>query len=421
MPNSFIKNVNDIAEDLAGGALSKIVKINDNIDTFEFRVLESFDELSAHTTAKENELNAHTLVKEDELNEHKSVKVAELNAHTLVKEGELDAHTLEKKAEVEAYKVVKVTDLNTYTGTKKTELNTHKDVKVAELNAHTLVKEAEVTAHTDEKKVELDSYTQNEKKSELDAHTQTIISHVDIVKSKTQRYLRDVEMMYEEFSELAVSVTKDKQEIESAKESVLDKTSEVMANAIAISLAKVSCDEQAEIALQAQVLAVTKASEAFDSAAQAHASEEVALAEAHDAQNSAALANEFKNAAGVSATAAQNSASGASLSASVASTQAQDAALSAIAADNSADLAMSGANVYPALADGLAATTEGGYFNVIGSGEIYLSIYRKVAGLAVLQNQIYGKLANDRVLGSIDFTIRTGLVNSLVAAGIQSY
>lgn len=86
------------------------------------------------------------------------------------------------------------------------------------------------------------------------------------------------------------------------------------------------------------------------------------------------------DAAQASATAAQSSEDDADASATQAASSATNSALSAA-------VALAGTTRYPDSAAGLAATAEGGYFVVVGSGDTSAILYREVGGAAVEQTR----------------------------------
>ena len=97
-----------------------------------------------------------------------------------------------------------------------------------------------------------------------------------------------------------------------------------------------------------------------------------------------AVAASATSAAG-SATNAANSATSAAASAASATSSASSAGASATNAALSAAIALAGTTRYADTTAGLAATAEGGYFVVVGSGDTAAIVYREVAGVAVEQ------------------------------------
>jgi len=64
-------------------------------------------------------------------------------------------------------------------------------------------------------------------------------------------------------------------------------------------------------------------------------------------------------------------------------------------------LALTASVEYPTIADGLAATTEGGYFVVRESGDNYVTRYQKVGGVEVYDNALASKSVTDQIQATV--------------------
>jgi hypothetical protein len=92
-----------------------------------------------------------------------------------------------------------------------------------------------------------------------------------------------------------------------------------------------------------------------------------------------------------------------------AAADAQDAAETA---QDAAELAATGAvaagNLYPTTSAGLAATAEGGYFNVVGDGNTFAILYREESGVAVEKGRYPNKSAVDAKVDTATLAAETG-------------
>lgn len=73
----------------------------------------------------------------------------------------------------------------------------------------------------------------------------------------------------------------------------------------------------------------------------------------------------------------------------------------AILEDTVETLALTASVEYPTIADGLAATTEGGYFVVRESGDNYATRYQKVGGVEVFDNALASKAGVEDAVGAV--------------------
>lgn len=164
-------------------------------------------------------------------------------------------------------------------------------------------------------------------------------------------------------------------------------------------LKQANLDAVPAVALEAiaqDIQAVAEARQAVDEqAANAAVSEEIALGAADLARDSE---SEAKRAASDAQTEAEraadkaNVADNASLQALLQAARAVEAMLQAQIASQAA---LAANPIYDSVADGLAATVDGDYFTVAGSGEVYAALYRNTAGSASLIGSFPSKAALD--------------------------
>lgn len=170
------------------------------------------------------------------------------------------------------------------------------------------------------------------------------------------------------------------------------------------------------VGAEAGAQAGADAAEPFAEAAAA--SEQVALDAADMALSERQLAQQARTDAGGFASLADQRAGDAEAAAAATEgdrTAAEQSALVASAAANTASTAataaLAGGNLYPDDASGLAATAEGGYFNVAGSGSVYVTTKRKVGGVAQFVQSYPSKAALD----AVPVTLATQIDDYLVA------
>jgi hypothetical protein len=120
-----------------------------------------------------------------------------------------------------------------------------------------------------------------------------------------------------------------------------------------------------------------------------------------EVQGSADLAVASKTAAADSAEAAAASAGAADLAKQTAGGYRAQALTAQTAATDAAAAAITALGTFPDVATGLAATAEGGYFLVAGTGGIYASRYRKLGGVATGQCDYASKAALDAMAATL--------------------
>jgi hypothetical protein len=88
-----------------------------------------------------------------------------------------------------------------------------------------------------------------------------------------------------------------------------------------------------------------------------------------------------------------------------------------VAAELARDQAYGATNLYPDSASGLAATTSGDYFSVVGTGNTFITLYKNDSGSAVEQNSLY---ADDKIDEMEDTQITTAFVQAAAISQIQA-